>query len=80
MPFVREDIPSNLCAIENKPIEGLYVESGFNDYYKIAIVIACMCQNFGVLDVCGQIPKSIIRRHTFLPSDFPNIFSRLICI
>ena len=26
MVFVREDIPSNLLAIENKPIEGLYVE------------------------------------------------------
>ena len=80
MPFVREDIPSNLCVVENKPIEGLYVESGFNNYYKIAIVIAYMCQNFDVLDVHGQIPKSIFRRHTFLPSDFPNIFSRLICI
>ena len=27
MLFVREDIASNLLAIENKPIEGLYVES-----------------------------------------------------
>ena len=77
MPFVREDIPSSLCAVENKPIEGLYVESGFNNYYKITIVITYMCQNF---DIRGQIPKSIFRRHTFLPSDFPNIFSRLICI
>ena len=24
--FVREDIPSNLLAIENKPIEGLYAK------------------------------------------------------
>ena len=27
MLFVRKDIASNLLAIENKPIEGLYVES-----------------------------------------------------
>ena len=26
MLFVREDIPSNLLAIENKPIKNLYVE------------------------------------------------------
>ena len=31
MVFLRKDIPSNLLAIENKPIEGLYVELNFRN-------------------------------------------------
>ena len=39
---------------------------------KLWYVITSFCQNFGVCDVRGQIPKSIYQAPHLLPSDFPN--------
>ena len=44
-------------------IEESYCKTWFDNYYKII-----------VHDVHGQVPKNIIRRHTFLSSDFPSFF------
>ena len=38
-------------------------------------VITIMCQNFGMRDICGQVPKSMNQMSYLLPSDFPNNFS-----
>ena len=42
---------------------------------KSLCMITYSCQNFGVRDVCGKIPKSIYQASYLLPSDFPNNFS-----
>ena len=42
---------------------------------KLAYVITYVCQNFGVRDVRGQIPKNIYEASYLLPSDFPYKFS-----
>ena len=41
---------------------------------KSPYVITYVCQNFGVHDVRGQIPKHMYQAY-LLPSDFPNNFS-----
>ena len=48
----------------------LYIP-GFKNYHKIAV----RDQNFDVLDVPGQIPKSICQSSHLLPSAFLNTFS-----
>ena len=42
---------------------------------KSPYVITYVCQNFGVRDVFGQIPKSIYQASCLLPGDFPDNFS-----
>ena len=42
---------------------------------KLPYVITYVCQNFGIRDVCGQIPKRIYQASYLLPIDFPNNFS-----
>ena len=39
MLFVREDIPSDLLAIENEPLEGLYVELNLRNDKWLTIVL-----------------------------------------
>ena len=39
-------------------------------------MIMFVCQNFGVHDIHGQIPKSIYQVSYLLPSDFPKNFSK----
>ena len=43
-------------------------------------MITYVCQNFGVRDIRGQIPKSLQQALYLLPSDFPNNFSKLFII
>ena len=38
-------------------------------------VIMYVCQNFGVRDVRGKIPKNIYQASYLLSSDFPNNYS-----
>ena len=38
-------------------------------------MITYVCQNFGVRDIHGQMPKSIYQASYLLPSDIPNNFS-----
>ena len=48
---------------------------------KSPYVITYMCQNFGVRDVRGQMPKSIYQATYLLLTDFPNnIFPKLVLI
>ena len=42
---------------------------------KSMYVITYACQNSGVRDALGQIPKSIYQASYLLPSNFPNKFS-----
>ena len=42
---------------------------------KSLYVITIMCQNFGMRDIRGQVPKRINQMSYLLPSDFPNNFS-----
>ena len=42
---------------------------------KSLSMITYVCQNFGVRDIRGQIPKSMYQASYLLPSDFPNNFS-----
>ena len=42
---------------------------------KLLYVITYVCQNFGVHNVHGQIPKGIYQASLLLTSDFPNNFS-----
>ena len=57
--------------------------SGFDSYHKIALLITYMCQNFGIPDVLGQIPKSIYQASYLLHSDFQiflKMFPKLVLI
>ena len=52
----------------------MQMKSGFNNYHKMAIRDHHVCQNFGIPDTCGQIPKSIYLALYLLLSNFPNDF------
>ena len=43
---------------------------------KLLYMITYVCQNFDIHDVQGQIPKSILQASYFLPTDFPNSWSK----
>ena len=53
----------------------LSCDQGTTITIKLPYVITYVCQNFGIRDVCFQIPKRIYRASYLLPSDFPNNFS-----
>ena len=63
--------------IDMNPVELKYYPLGFDNYHEIALRdhICYVCQNFGVLDLHGQIPKSIHQASYLLPNGFPNNFS-----
>ena len=42
---------------------------------KLPYEIKYVCQNFGIHDICAQIPKSIYPPSYLLPSDFPKNLS-----
>ena len=41
-------------------------------------MIMYVCQNFGICDVHGQVPKSKYQASYLLPSGIPNNFPKLV--
>ena len=59
-------------------VQNILLEQGSVITKKLPYVIMYVWQNIGIRhihDVHKQIPKSIYQASSFLPKDFPNIFS-----
>ena len=68
---------TNLGGIRDKwDSSDSIINQGLKITIKLSYLITYMCQNIGVHDICGQIPRSIYQTY-LLP--FTN-FSKLILI